>query len=186
MLPSPVQGQVPTFEVIVPESEITFYVEASVSLAGTFDTWDASLRFSSEDVQTGVLEIKMQAASVNTGSGIKNGRLKSEEFFDVEHNPLITFRSKRIVPIGPDKYRIEGDFTIRGVSKPETLELTVARDSDGAGDLIEGQMAFDRRDYGMTHGIPFIKIADRVQVDLKLAVRRISGPPVKPKTESGE
>ena len=90
---------------------------------------------------------------------------------------MITFLSKRIVPTGPDKYRVEGDFTIRGVSKPEVLTLTVVREGNGVG-RIEGQMAFDRREFGMTHNIPFIRIADRVQVDVELSVRRISGPPV--------
>jgi polyisoprenoid-binding protein YceI len=183
LLPSLSSGQVPIFKVVTPESKITFNVKASVALVGAFDKWDASLRFSSPYVESGVLEIKMQAASVNTGSGMKNTKLQSEDFFDVKHHPLITFLSKRIVPLGPDKFRIEGDFTIRGVSRAETLMLSVARDAGGAGESrIEGEMAFDRKDYGMTHGIPFIKIADRVQVNLNLVVRRTSGPPLTLKT----
>jgi hypothetical protein len=43
-------------------------------------------------------------------------------------------------------------------------------------------MAFDRRDYGMTSGIPFIKIADRVEVNVDLQVKRVSGPPLDLKT----
>jgi polyisoprenoid-binding protein YceI len=48
--------------------------------------------FASPDLSTGVLEFKTQAASVDTGSGMKNGKLKGQDFFDVERNPLIRFR----------------------------------------------------------------------------------------------
>ena len=43
---------------------------------------------------------------------------------------------------------------------------------------IKGSMAFDRKDYGMNSGIPFIKIADRVEVDVDLHGKRTSGPPL--------
>jgi len=74
-----------------------FDVEASVAIKGIFDKWDATLTFTSPEVETGVLDIKIQAASVDTGSGMKNGKLKGKDFFDVEHNPLITFHSTKIV-----------------------------------------------------------------------------------------
>jgi len=45
---------------------------------------------------------KIQAASVNTGSGMKDGKLKGKNFFDAEHDPLITFHSTKIVQTGPD------------------------------------------------------------------------------------
>jgi polyisoprenoid-binding protein YceI len=185
VLPSRSIAQVPVFEITPIESKIRFDVKASVALTGVFDKWDASLRFTSADVETGVLEVKIQAGSVNAGSGMKEGKLKGKDFFDAEHSPLITFVSKKIVPTGPDQYRLEGDFTIRGVSKPEILMLTIVREGDGVG-RIQGQMAFDRKDYGMTKNIPFMKIADRVQVDVSLKARRISGPPVTVKIKSGD
>jgi polyisoprenoid-binding protein YceI len=51
-------------------------VKASVALEGTFDKWDAALTFASTDATTGVLSIKIQAASVNTGSGMKDGKFE--------------------------------------------------------------------------------------------------------------
>jgi polyisoprenoid-binding protein YceI len=152
-------------------------VKASVALEGTFDKWDATLTFTSPDVLTGVLDVKIQADSVNTGSGMKNGKLKGKDFFDVKQNPLITFLSKKIVQTGPNTFDVQGDFTIRGVSKPETLTLTVSGVGTGSGE-IKGTMAFDRKDYGMNSGIPFIKIADRVEVTADLKAKRVSGPPI--------
>src|ERR1700734_1641329 len=153
------QSQIPVFQTTPETSSIKFYVKASVALVGNFDKWDATLKFNSADVTTGVLDIKIQAATVNTGSGIKDGKLKSKDFFDVETNPLITFHSKSISQTGPTTFEVKGDFTIRGVTKPETLLLTVSGIGTGTGD-ITGTMAFDRKDYGMNSGIPFIKIAD--------------------------
>jgi polyisoprenoid-binding protein YceI len=47
-----------------------------------------------------ILDIDVQAASVDTGSGMKNGKLKSKDFFDVDQNPLITFKSDHCVEYG--------------------------------------------------------------------------------------
>jgi polyisoprenoid-binding protein YceI len=177
VLPSVSRAQAPIFVITPEESSIKFYVKASVALVGNFDKWDATLTFTSPDVTTGVLDIKIQAATVDTGSGMKDGKLKSKDFFDVEQNPLITFLSKKIVQSGPDTFEVQGDFTIRGVSKPETLSLTVSGKGTGSGG-IKGTMAFDRKDYGMNKGIPFVKIADRVEVTVDLKGKRVSGPPL--------
>jgi polyisoprenoid-binding protein YceI len=175
---SQAQSSVPVFTIPPADSTIKFYVKASVDLAGTFDKWDASLTFTSPDVTTGVLDIKIQAASVNTGSGMKDGKLKSKDFFDVEHDPLITFKSTKITQTGPNTFEVDGTFTIRGVSKPEMLTLTVSGKKGSGSGAIKGTMAFDRKDYGMNKGIPFIKIADRVEVTVDLKATRVSGPPL--------
>ena len=175
VLPPLSRAQAPVFAITPEDSSIKFHVKASVDLTGTFEKWAATLTFTSPDVTTGVLDVKIQAASVNTGSGMKDGKLKSKDFFDVEHDPLITFHSTKVVQTGPDTFDVPGTFTIRGVSKPETLTLTVSGRGTGSG-AIKGTMAFDRKDYGMNSGIPFIKIADRVEVDIDLKGKRVSGP----------
>ena len=108
---------------------------------------------------------------------MKDGKLKGKDFFDAEHNPLITFHSTKVVQTGPDTVEIDGDFTIRGVTKPEKLTLTITGKGTGSGS-ITGTMAFDRKQYGTDSGIPFIKIADRVEVNVALKGKRVSGPPV--------
>jgi len=174
---APAQGPsgAPVFKVAPVESSIKFNVQASLALEGTFDKWDARLTFASADVTTAKLEINIQAASVNTGSGMKNNKLKGKDFFYVEENPLITFVSNRVAQTGPTTFEVDGDFTIRGVTKPEKLLLTVTGKGTGEG-TIQGTMAFDRKDYGMNKGIPFIKIADRVEVKVDLKATQGSGP----------
>ena len=176
--PALVRGQeAPVFKITPVESTVKFDVEASVSIKGKFDKWDASLTFTSPDVSTGVLEIKIDAESVDTGSEMKNGKLKSKDFFNAKESPQITFKSTKIVPVGPDTFEVDGDFTIPGVTKQEKLSLTVQGRGTGEG-TITGTMAFDRKQYGMNSGIPFIKIADRVEVTVQLKAKRVSCPPV--------
>jgi len=169
--------EVPVFKITPVQSSIKFDVEASVAIKGVFDKWDATLTFTSPDATTGVLDIKIQADSVDTGSGMKNGKLKGKDFFDVKQNPYITFHSTKLVQTGPNTFEVDGDFTIRGVKKAEKLKLTVAGAGTGSG-TIQGTMGFDRKQYGMNSGIPFIKIADRVEVTINLKAERTSGPPV--------
>ena len=78
---------------------------------------------------------------------------------------------------GHETYEVDGDFTIRGVSNPEKLTLVVSGKGTGSGE-IKGKMVFNRKDYGMNKGIPFIKIADHVEVALHLKGKRVSGPPL--------
>ena len=201
-------AQVPVFEIAPVQSWIKFHVKSSTTIAGKFDKWEASLTFKSPDETTGALELKIEAASVDTGSGMKNGKLKSKDFFDVDQNPYIIFRSTKFVPTGPHTYEVDGDFTIRGVSNPEKLTLTVSGKGSGGihGAMVfnrkdygvsnpekltltvsgkgtgsgetHGAMVFNRKDYGMNKGIPFIKIADHVDVDFHLKWKHVSGPPL--------
>jgi polyisoprenoid-binding protein YceI len=169
--------QAPVFVITRTDSSIKFNVKASVAIQGTFDQWNATLKFTSPDVTTGVLDVTIQAASVDTGSGLKDYTLKGSDFFAVDQNPLITFKSTKIVQTGPNIFEVDGDFTIRVVTKPEKLTLSVSGRGTGSGE-INGTMAFDRRDYGMNSGIPFIRIADRVEVTVALKGKRVGGPPV--------
>jgi polyisoprenoid-binding protein YceI len=177
-------AQAPVFVITPVSSSVVFNVKSSVSIVGKFDKWNSTLKFTSTDINTGVLDIKIDAASVDTGSGTKNNKLKSKDFFDVANNPYITFHSTKIVQTGPEtadhvvNFEVDGDFTIRGVTKQEKLMLIVSGYGTGTGE-IKGTMAFDRKDYGINGSIPFIKIADRVEVTVDLKAKRVSGPPVK-------
>jgi polyisoprenoid-binding protein YceI len=165
------------FEITQADSSIKFNVKASVAIAGTFDKWDASVTLTSPALTSAVLDVKIQADSVDTGSGFKDGKLKGKDFFDVKQNPLITFHSTKVTQTGSDTFEFDGNFTIRGVTKPEKLIFTVTGKGTGSGS-ITGAMAFDRKEFGMDSGIPFIRIADRVEVNVNLKGKRVSGPPV--------
>ncbi len=178
VFPSLVRAQSPVFVITPEDSSVKFSVKASVAIDGSFTKWQATLTFPSTDVTTGVLDIKIQADSVSTGSGMKDDKLKGKDFFNSSEDPYITFHSEKIIQTGPNTFELPGKFTIRGVSKDETLSLSVAGTKGSGNGDIKGTMAFDRKQYGMNSGIPFIKIADRVEVAVALKVKRVSGPPL--------
>jgi polyisoprenoid-binding protein YceI len=175
-LPSATRAQVPVYEVTPVESTIKFDVESSVPIKGSFEKWNASLKFSSTDVSSAALDIEIRADSVDTGNGMKNNKLKSKDFFNVQDSPTITFKSTKVVQTGPNTFDVEGDFSIRGVTKTEKLTVTDNGKGTTSGS-IAGTMAFDRKDYGMNSNIPFIKIANRVEVNVSLKWERVSGSP---------
>jgi polyisoprenoid-binding protein YceI len=178
LVSSVTQAQVtPVYKITPMQSTIRFGVKASVSIEGTFDKWSTTLTFTSPEIGSGVLDVKIQADSVNTGSGFKDDELKGEKFFDVKKDPYITFHSTKLVQTGPHSFDVQGTFTIRGVSKPETLVFTDDPEGKGTGE-IKGTMAFDRKEFGMNSGIPFISIADRVEVTVDFKAKRVSGSPL--------
>ena len=177
LLPSVSRSQGPVFTITPEESDVKFFVKASVAIDGKFNKWEATLTFPSTAVESGILDIKIYADSVNTGSGMKDDKLKSKDFFNAKDDPYITFHSTKVVQTGPNTFDVPGTFTIRGVSKPETLSLTVTGKGTGEGS-VKGTMAFDRKEFGMNSGIPFIKIADRVEVSVALKAHKVSGPPL--------
>jgi len=174
--PQVARAAAPVFSILPDGSSVTFRVKASTPIQGRFDRWKSSLTFTSADASTGVLAVDIDATSVDTGSGIKDGTLKSDKFFDVKNHPAITFRSTKISQTGPDTFTVTGNLTIRGVSKPETLALKANR--TGSGGQVTGTMTFNRKDFGMVGGVPLVKIADSVDVIVSLKAKRVSGPPV--------
>jgi polyisoprenoid-binding protein YceI len=176
MMRAPARAQAPVYEITPVTSTIAFDVDSSVAIKGTFSKWNASLTFQTRQLSTGVLDIRIQADSVDTGSGMKNGKLRGKDFFNAKESPYITFHSTKITQTGPTTFDVEGDFTIRGVTKKEKLTVTDEGKGTSAGTIL-GTMAFDRKDYGMNNGIPFIRIANRVQVTVNLKWKRVSGEP---------
>lgn len=136
-----------------------------------------TLTFAAPELSTGAFEIKIQADRLNTGSGMKNGKLKGMDFFDVKNNPQIKFKSTKSIQTGLDNFELDGNFTIGRVTKQGKLTLTITGKGTGSG-TINGIMGFDRKQYGMNSGIPFKKIADGVQVKVDLNAKRVSGNPV--------
>ena len=167
----------PVYEITPRMSKITFYVKASVRLDGNFEKWNAPLAFSSTDPSTGLLNIKIRADSVNTGSTSKDDKLKGKDCFDVEEYPYITFQSTKIVQTGLRSFDVPGTFTMRGISKAETLTFTADREGEGTGE-IQGTLRFDRKDFGLGGHVHFVTIADRVELIVDFKATRLSGPPL--------
>ncbi len=69
------------------------------------------------------LDVYVEAASINTNNAERDKVLRSEPFFDAKKHPKIRFVSRRIRPLGPDRWRVTGELTLRGVTRPVTVEI---------------------------------------------------------------
>jgi polyisoprenoid-binding protein YceI len=69
------------------------------------------------------IDAEIDASTIDTGDAKRDGHLKTPDFFDVANHPKITFKSKKVTSAGPGKYKVDGDLTIRGVTKPVTLDV---------------------------------------------------------------
>jgi polyisoprenoid-binding protein YceI len=177
-VPSVSLAAAPVFAVVPGSSSVNFHVNASMNVQGKFDKWTSSLTFTSPDVSTGEFKLRVDASSVDTGDGMKNGVLKGDKFFDVKNSPFITFTSTKITQTGPSTFSVPGVFVIRGGSKPQTLALTVTGAAGSGSGVIKGTMTSNRKDYGINGGIPFVRISDHVDVAINMKVHRVSGPPL--------
>jgi polyisoprenoid-binding protein YceI len=161
------------FTINVPESKVEFFVGSSAGdVNGVFKTWTGKLSQATPGVpETATLSLEVTAASMSTGSGLKDKMVKGKDFFYVKDFPTVSFTSTKVIPSSdPNKFQVQGNFTLRGVTKPVVLQVTLDRDNKGGGQIY-ADLSFDRRDFGMTKSVPFVRVSDsvRVRVDLYVA-----------------
>jgi polyisoprenoid-binding protein YceI len=107
-----------------------------------------------EDPLQSSVEVEIQAASIDTRDEKRDGHLRSADFFDVEQYPVLTYRSTKVTPAGAGRWSVEGDLTVKDVTRPVTLEVTfegAATSPWGSASIgFEARAELDREDFGLT------------------------------------
>ena len=143
-----------TFTFDKPHTELGFKVRHFVSkVGGRFTKFDGTIEIDRANPPASAVNLKIDAASIDTGNPKRDGHLNTPDFFDTAKFPEITFKSTKVVTKGKDAYDVTGDLTMRGVTKPVVLTVTAnGFASDGRG----GQkVGFDvagkvnRKDFGV-------------------------------------
>jgi len=93
-------------------------------VSGTFDDFTVSITSSKTDFSDANFELSAKISSINTLVEARNNHLKSADFFDAEKYPAMTFESTGIKSKGEKNYKLTGNLTIHGVTKPVVLDLT--------------------------------------------------------------
>ncbi|RAV06852.1 hypothetical protein DQP55_23430 [Mycolicibacterium sp. GF69] len=140
---------------------------------GTFDTFSGSITVADDGTPTVTAQITVD--SINTRNGQRDAHLKSADFFDAAAHPVATFASTGIRPNG-DTYLVDGDFTLKGVTKPVTLELEFNGVSPGMGQGevagFEASVVLNRKDFGIDIEMPLetggAVVGDKVTVSLEI------------------
>jgi polyisoprenoid-binding protein YceI len=120
---------------------------------GLFQDFSGTLTYSVLDPAKCKIDVTVQAASLDTRSSGRDKVLRSDDFFDVERFPTLSFRSTSVKATGKETYDVEGDFTIHGITKHITVPVKMigVRVMPGIGDFAGFETTFniDRRDFGV-------------------------------------
>jgi len=90
---------------------------------GKFGDFSVNVASDKEDFSDATIDVSIKATSINTDDAKRDEHLRSADFFDVANHPNITFKSKSMKKTGNGTYKLSGDFTMRGVTKPITLDV---------------------------------------------------------------
>jgi polyisoprenoid-binding protein YceI len=92
---------------------------------GSFNSFDAKIISSKEDFSDAVVELTADVNTIDTDNSGRDGHLKSEDFFDAAKYPSLSFKSTSFTKVADKKYKVTGNLTLRGVTKPVELEATL-------------------------------------------------------------
>ena len=157
-------------------SNVEFVARHLLSKArGRFTEFEGVITIADEPAQSSV-EATIDAASVDTHNADRDAHLRNPDFLDVEHYPTIAFRSTSVTEDGDGGYRVDGDLTIRGVTRPVTLELEYLGWSDdpwgGKRAGFSASTEIDRHDFGATWNLAVetggVVVGRKVRIELEI------------------
>lgn len=143
-----------TYKIDADHSLVAFKVRHLVTkVQGKFTGFDGEIKLDAKTLKDLSADASIDASTINTDNKKRDDHLRSPDFFDVKKFPKLTFKSKKATDLGNGKFKLEGDLTLHGVTKPVTLDgeyTGTAKDPWGntrAG--LTAQTKINRKDYGI-------------------------------------
>lgn len=158
-------------------SEVGFKVKHMMftNVSGRFGTFNGSAETEGDNFENAKIDFEADVTSIDTNNADRDNHLKSGDFFDAEQHPKLTFTATEMKKDGDD-YKLTGDLTVHGVTKPVTLNVEyggIAKDPWGnekAGFSINGKL--NRKDYGLTWNAALetggVLVSDEVKLNIEL------------------
>jgi len=142
---------------------------------GRFGDYDATIDIA-ERPEDSHVDVTINAASISTGDEGRDGHLVGADFLDVEQHPTLTFHSTAVRPTGATTWRVDGDLTIHGVTRPTVLDVEfggVASDPWGnTKAFFSASTELDREDFGLTWNQPLagggVLVGKKVRIELEV------------------
>ncbi|MEC5425154.1 YceI family protein [Virgibacillus sp. C22-A2] len=142
-------------------SEVGFSVRhMMISKAkGAFNNFDAVIEADVEDLTNSKIEFTIDASSIDTRQKDRDDHLRSGDFFDVENYPKITFIATDIKKKSDSRYDVTGDLTVRGTTKPVTVDVVFegqSKDPMSGNEVagFSGETKINRKEFGLTWNAP--------------------------------
>jgi polyisoprenoid-binding protein YceI len=142
---------------------------------GRFTEVSGTIAVDDADITKSSVDVTINVASVNTFDEKRDAHLKSPDFFDAETYPTITFKSTKIEPKGDDEYKVTGDLTIRGVTRPVVLDAEAnGRSATPWGTEViafSAETSISRKDFGLNWNVALeaggVLVGDKVKIAIE-------------------
>lgn len=171
-----------TWKVDPTHSTLEFTVKHMMisSVKGTFNDFDAHIEANPEDLTDATIEFTIDVNSVDTRNKDRDDHLRSEDFFDANNHPQMTFTAISITKKDDQTYKVLGDFTIRGTTKRVPFDITYEGTvQDPYGNEVagfSGHTTIDRKDFGLTWGPALetggLLIGEDVKINLEIQMHK--------------
>ncbi|MFI6251134.1 YceI family protein [Streptomyces sp. NPDC051016] len=147
------------------------------NVKGSFQEFEGTLHLDGTDPSKSTASLDIKMDSITTGSPDRDGHLKSADFFKIDEFPTMTFRSTSAEALGDEDYRVTGDLTILGVTKPVTIDLEfngAAKDPFGNERVgFEGKAEIKRSDWGVTWNAALetggVLVSDKIKLNFDIS-----------------
>ncbi len=142
------------FEVDIAHSSVGFQIRHLVAnVNGSFRDFNGSFGFDEKKPEASKVSFKVKVATINTNEKKRDDHLRGEDFFDVKKFPEMSFESTKFSALGKNKYKLEGNLTIKGVTKKIVFDVDyMGTGKDPWGNTKSGFSAtteINRKDFGM-------------------------------------
>lgn len=175
-IPGYVAGQ---WDIDAVHSEVSFTVKHMMvsKVRGRFDKFEGTI-VTGEKPEESKVTASVDAASINTGNEQRDGHIRSADFFEVEKHPTWDFASTAVRDVTADGFKLDGDLTIKGISKPVTFDVElngIGPDAYGGTRIgFSAQTVINRGDFGVDFNGPIpgadngVILGDKVTVNLEI------------------
>ena len=148
---------------------------------GTFNEYEGSGYFDAEDPTKSSVELTIKAASIDTRNTDRDNHLRGNDFFDMENHPEIRFVSTQVDELGEDRFRVSGDLTIKGVTKPVSIDFDYtgsATDPFGNQRIgLEGRTTINRKDWGVSWNAALeaggVLVSEKVNLEFEVSAIKV-------------
>ena len=173
----PVLAHADTWQIDPAHTNVEFSVRHMMisNVKGQFQKTSGTVDVNGKDPTSAKIDATIDATSINTRVDKRDAHLKSPAFLDVDKFPTITFKSTKVEADGPGKWKVTGDLTLHGVTKPVVLDVesTGTPVTDPMGNTRAGASAttkISRKDFGLTWNQPLetggVMVGDEVAISI--------------------
>jgi polyisoprenoid-binding protein YceI len=147
---------------------------------GSFNEFEGSGYLDAEDPSKSHVQLTIKAASIDTRNADRDGHLRNNDFFDGDNHPVITFVSTAVEVVDAENFRVTGDLTIKGITKPVTVDFEytgAAVDPFGNQRVgLEGKTTVNRKDWGVNWNAALeaggVLVSEKVTLEFEISAVR--------------